>query len=452
MKCSGFVFVGYILLGLQCVSNTQVAAQVNYPGKQWQVYQDPGEIGWSVEKLKTSRRYADSIGLAAVMIIYNGAVLSHWGDIERKYFVHSMRKSFLNALYGMSERDGKLSLDETLEQLHIDDAVNPLNKQEKQATVKELLQSRSGIFLPAAYEGNPEKPKRGSHAHGTFWLYNNWDFNVLGTILEQKTGRRFFDDLRERLAKPLTMEDVDSLDANYVHEPKRSQHAAYTFKMSTRDLARFGWLYASNGLWKGKQLIPKTWIEESTKPYSMSDDGLGLGYGYLWWVDQTIFKERGMYSAAGMGGHHIFVFPKDSLVVVVRADTYKMKFVPLNAEYQFLSKILQAKEDKAVTSKPKLGLLPSVSQKSRPAYQSESDQNRYVGFYQFEGEWMKVIRGRNGLLMETEFMGTLYLQPVNESLFLIKDQENYVSFIFDKSGKAIRLIYHDKSIESNSKQ
>jgi CubicO group peptidase (beta-lactamase class C family) len=441
MKGWGFAVLGrYIFIWLLCVIHTPVDAQAYYPNKQWQVYQNPEDMGWSIEKLNGSKRYADSIGLAAVMIIYKGAVLSHWGDIERKYLVHSMRKSFLNALYGMSEKDGTVSLNETLDQLQIDDTVNPLTEEEKQANVKELLQSRSGIFLPAAYEGNPEKPKRGSHPHGRFWLYNNWDFNVLGTILEKKTGKKFFDDLQERLAKPLAMEDVDSLDGHYVHEPKRSQHAAYTFKMSTRDLARFGLLYASNGLWKGKQLVPMSWIEESTKAYSMSDDGLGLGYGYLWWVDQTIFKERGMYSAAGMGGHHIFIFPKDSLVIVVRADTYKMKFVPLNAEYQFLSKILEAKEDKAVSSMPKLSLLPSLNQKSKLRYQAKLDQNRYIGYYQFEGEWMKVIRGANGLLMDTEFMGTLYLQPINESLFLIKDQESYISFVFDKSGKAIKRI------------
>lgn len=439
------MLVGWVFIIMQLLIVLPLQGQGLYPTKHWQVYNNVKEVGWSKEKLDSSKQYADSIGLAAVMIVYKGAVLSHWGDIERKYLVHSMRKSFINALFGMSVKDGKLNLEETLEHLNINDSIHPLTPEEKQTKMRELLQSRSGIFLPAAYEGNPEKPKRGSHPHGTFWLYNHWDFNVLGTILKQKTGRKFFDDLQLRLAKPLEMEDVDSLDAHYVYEPKRSEHAAYTFKMSTRDLARFGWLYASNGSWKGKQLIPANWIQESTKAYSLSDDGLGLGYGYLWWVDQTIFKERGMYSAAGMGGHHIYNFPKDSLVVVVRADTYKMKFVALNAEYQFLSMILAAKEDKKESSMPKLNPLPSVKKASKD-HLYKVDQNRYLGQYQFEGEWMKIIRGKNGLLMETEFMGTFYLQPLNESLFILKDQENYISFVFNESGKAIRLIYHDKSI------
>ena len=33
------------------------------------------------------------------------------------------------------------------------------------------------------------RPLRGSHPPGTFWYYNNWDFNVLGTIFEKATEK-----------------------------------------------------------------------------------------------------------------------------------------------------------------------------------------------------------------------------------------------------------------------
>jgi len=32
-----------------------------------------------------------------------------------------------------------------------------------------------------------EKPLRGSHPPRSFWSYNNWDFNALGTIYEKLT-------------------------------------------------------------------------------------------------------------------------------------------------------------------------------------------------------------------------------------------------------------------------
>ena len=40
------------------------------------------------------------------------------------------------------------------------------------------------------------RPKRGSHAPGTFWYYNNWDFNVLGTVFRQLTGADIFVPIR----------------------------------------------------------------------------------------------------------------------------------------------------------------------------------------------------------------------------------------------------------------
>ena len=33
------------------------------------------------------------------------------------------------------------------------------------------------------------KPARHAHGPGTWWCYNNWDFNALGTLFERLTGR-----------------------------------------------------------------------------------------------------------------------------------------------------------------------------------------------------------------------------------------------------------------------
>ena len=52
--------------------------------------------------------------------------------------------------------------------------------------------------------------------------------------------------------------------------------------MTARDLARFGYLMLRGGNWNGTQIIPSSWVEESTRSYSDVD---GAGYGYLWWVN-----------------------------------------------------------------------------------------------------------------------------------------------------------------------
>ena len=57
----------------------------SYPGKAWPVLDSPQVAGWSNEKLKVARQYADSIGSAAVMIVQGGVVVDQWGDVAKKF-------------------------------------------------------------------------------------------------------------------------------------------------------------------------------------------------------------------------------------------------------------------------------------------------------------------------------------------------------------------------------
>ena len=69
----------------------------------------------------------------------------------------------------------------SLEELGIDDFEPSLTLEEKQATVGDLIKARSGIYHPALGKSpgmRSMRPKRHSHPPGTFWYYNNWDFNA----------------------------------------------------------------------------------------------------------------------------------------------------------------------------------------------------------------------------------------------------------------------------------
>jgi CubicO group peptidase (beta-lactamase class C family) len=77
---------------------------------------------------------------------------------------------------------------------------------------------------------------------------------------------------------------------------EKSIHAAYHFRLSARDMARFGYLFLRGGMWNGTQVIPREWIAETTRSYS--DAGNGQGYGYLWWVDGFGLQSKS-FSARG---------------------------------------------------------------------------------------------------------------------------------------------------------
>ena len=229
----------------------------------------------------------------------------------------------MSALYGIYVNEGNIELNKTMANLGIDD-INPnLSDQEKQATVRMLLQARSGIYHDAAAETQAmrdDKPARHSHLPGTFWCYNNWDFNTAGTIFNQETGKDFFQELKTKILDPIGCEDFQATDGNYQYESV-SIHPAYPFKITARDLARFGLLFLRKGAWDGQRIISESWINESTTSYSnLGDRG---GYGYMWWVAANgksniplVNLPDGSYSAQGAYGQFCIVIPDYDLVVV----------------------------------------------------------------------------------------------------------------------------------------
>ena len=217
---------------------------------------------------------------------------------------------------------------------------------EKKATIRDLLTSSSGIYLPAAYE--PEvwtknKPERESNFPGTTWYYNNWDFNVLGALYDHISQSSMATDFKNKIADKIGMQDFRStLDFKYFYE-KNIPVPAYLFKMSSRDMARFGLLYLRNGKWKNEQLISESWVSQSTT--KKMTPWKGAGYGFLWW---TTHLENGsqVFYANGTGVQSIVIAPELDMVMVFRANTYLGPEVPNGAEFELMNRILEAKTAK----------------------------------------------------------------------------------------------------------
>ena len=115
-----------------------------FPGAQWEVA-SPEELGWSIQALAEANRLFDTLPPASMVVIDRGRVVVARGDSAKRVKVSSVRKSILSALYGTPVRDGSINLDDSLERLGIDDDP-PLTQNEKQATLRMLLQSRSGVY------------------------------------------------------------------------------------------------------------------------------------------------------------------------------------------------------------------------------------------------------------------------------------------------------------------
>ena len=298
-----------------------------FPAEHWAKAVEPEDVGWSSATLRAARELSERIGSTAVMVVHRGVVVDAWGEITTKSNLHSVRKSLLSALIGTAVGEGRIDLTASLASLGIDDNPPSLTAAEKLATVGDLIRARSGVYHAALYETpamTASKPPRGSHPPGTHWHYNNWDFNALGTIYEQQSGERIFESFERRIAAPLQMEDYTANDGRYV-TGAASIHAAYPFRMTARDLARFALLFLREGRWRERQIVPAAWVVESTATHSRT--GPEQGYGYMWWTGRGAglfpnvrIPEHGYY-AAGYRGQYAFVFPDHDLVVVHRVNT-----------------------------------------------------------------------------------------------------------------------------------
>ncbi|WP_326943212.1 serine hydrolase [Amycolatopsis sp. NBC_01307] len=132
----------------------------------------------------------ESLPTTAFLVLDQGRTVLDHGTTTTPSFLASARKSVLSVLYGPAVADGTIRLEATLDELGIDD-IGGLLPEERRATVRDLLTSRSGVYHPATAAAGPEDdaPARGTQPPGTLFLYNNWDFNTLGTIFERCTGR-----------------------------------------------------------------------------------------------------------------------------------------------------------------------------------------------------------------------------------------------------------------------
>jgi CubicO group peptidase (beta-lactamase class C family) len=316
---------------------------------------------WSSEVLRSLEQEAARLKLVAFIVRHNGRdVLSH-GDVARVCPVHSMRKSFVSALFGQAVATGAIDIKLTLGDLGIDDGP-ALSEIEKRATIEDLLKARSGVYLPLQPGLTPftDRPARGAYLPGAHWCYNNWDFNALGEIYRRLTHKGVFTAVAHNLAQPIGMRDFDPYrDGAYVFADDSlggtRRYPNYRMSLSARDQAQFGQLYLQRGKWAGRQIIPEDWIARSFTSYSDTwMGGSAAGYGYLWWigaVDGASSSAIRVRSAVGAFGHYVGVLPDLETVVVVQPDTDDMPSHPVSTDqYDALIRMIAAAHPGCATS------------------------------------------------------------------------------------------------------
>jgi len=313
----------------------QATTDVVYPGEHWEYVsrQDLGAYGWDAAKLRSVYDFIrDSANTTGLVVVDRGRVVFTYGDVQELSYLASCRKSILAMLYGYWVKDGTIDLQETIGELGMDD-VGGLLPIEKRARILDLITARSGVYHPASNSGDDlaSAPPRGSQEPGTYQLYSNWDFNAAGAAFERLTGRDIYDELQAQLAIPLQFEDWDRSAQHKSGNLNVSVNPAYHIWLSTRDMARIGYLMLHDGTWNGRQVIDADWarrIHSVVTPVSemhpVQRQSGYFGYGYMWWVwdgPKATGPFEGAYTARGAIGQWITVLPAVDLVIAHKTNS-----------------------------------------------------------------------------------------------------------------------------------
>ncbi|MEM6685256.1 MAG: DUF2306 domain-containing protein [Bacteroidota bacterium] len=327
-----FLLVGTTILVSYMSPQTWLYKSAAFEGEAFEKNMSLTNSIFSSEKFEEVETYLKEESQTTSMIVLeHGKVVYEYGDVSEISYNASVRKSILAMLYGKHVDNGTIDLNQTIGNLGIDEE-DGLLAIEKQATVDHIITARSGVFHEAANGGYDTKnvQKRGSVQPGTYFLYNNWDYNVAGTIFEQYTGKTIFRELEAQLAIPLGFQDWNILNQDRTVNTNKSRYSAYHMHLSTRDMAKIGQLMLQEGEWNGKQLISKDWIKKITSPVTPKDtlnkrynkdlsDPVQHSYGYMWWLFERLYDNpafEGAYTAWGAFGQYITVIPKRDIVVV----------------------------------------------------------------------------------------------------------------------------------------
>lgn len=160
---------------------------------------------------------------------------------------------------------------------------------------------------------------------GTIWNYNSGSTELLGAILKQVTGKPLDQVARTELFEPLEITDFEW----YKYPQNGNPIAAAGLRLRPRDLAKVGQLLLQRGMWNGKQVVSRGYIDSATTP-QMNAYELNF-YGYQFWLGRSLVAKREVQwsSAVGLGAQRVFAVPEFDLVMVMNAGLYQS---PLQGE------------------------------------------------------------------------------------------------------------------------
>ena len=261
-----------------------------------------------------------SINPHGLTVLADGYVIGErtWGAFRRDVpmTTYSECKSITGLAIGMCVDDGLLSVDDRVIDILRDGSLLS-QLAHKTLTVRHLLTMTSGVSFAepgSVTETDWQRCFLDSFSvfePGSSFLYNSMNSYMLSAIVTKVTGLSMFAFLRERLFAPLGI-----TSAAWESCPLGITKGGWGLYIAPEDLAKIALLVMNGGVWQGRRLISKEWIDAATSPQVVTPEGFDrYSYGYQIWVN----KHCNSYIFNGMFGQNVFCYPESSIIVVANA-------------------------------------------------------------------------------------------------------------------------------------
>jgi CubicO group peptidase (beta-lactamase class C family) len=314
--------------GLAMTMRSSDAADGVFPGKDWETA-TPESQGMTASGLDALKGLMQETGTRAGLVVRNGRVVSEWfwedANVGTQFPVYSCTKSFASTAVGFLEAERKLKLDQPA----ADFIPSWKDDERKGVLIRHLLSMTSGQSKDEQTMYNSTDKigfaiaQKLQSPPGTKWDYNNIGCCALSAVIAAAAGEEMSTYLKRKLYDRIGI-------SHYSHEEPAGHTLPYSgLQINARDMARFGTFYLHEGAWKGKQLLPKSYVAAATR----TSQDLNKGYGYLFWVNTaSAWKDvpQDAFAARGAFGNELLVIPSRSLVVVRLLGTKQNSGIDMN--------------------------------------------------------------------------------------------------------------------------
>lgn len=243
-------------------------------------------------------------------------------DVDRPANIKSASKSVIGALAGIAIDQGLLlGVDQPLAEVLPATVVEAAPDVARRLRAEHLLTMTAGLSS-TSFENygawvasdnwlRAALAREAVAAPGERFIYSTGNTHLLGAAIAEAAGLPLPEYAKRVLFGPL------GITAAWDRDPQGNAFAGNNLRMTTRGLLRFGQLMAAGGVWQDRQLVPRRWIEASTRRQSEGLPERYGAYGYLWWLPEG---EPRLWLAAGYGSQLLVVAPESQVVVAVTAS------------------------------------------------------------------------------------------------------------------------------------